>query len=160
MHPPRLQLQRALAANLTARPRCRPATLAGHNDQGVLNDVLGIGEGSEPAERHRALNTSGALRTRLLDSRLFLNGFYFYEYRRKRPLNASAVVAVHHNWIRGDRNKWQRAVAYQSVLEADDETSVRYVRRARRAMRRMEPWQYRNKTHPGNLFCGQSGPGC
>jgi len=130
------------------------------NDQGVLNDVLGIGEDSEPAERHRALNSSGALRWRVLDERRFLNGFYFYEHRTRQPIDASAAVAVHHNWIRGDRNKWHRAVAYEAILESDGETYAHFRRRARRSMRVREAWQYRNKSHPGNEFCGQSGPGC
>lgn len=58
------------------------------NDQAVFNDVL-----------HR----DARLRTLVLDSHVFMCGYFFYEYRHKRPLNASNVVAVHHNWIKGDR---------------------------------------------------------
>mmetsp|Transcript_26419 Transcript_26419/g.67041 ORF Transcript_26419/g.67041 Transcript_26419/m.67041 type:complete len:317 (+) Transcript_26419:157-1107(+) len=132
----------------------------GANDQGVLNDCLGIGEGSKGAERHRALNTSGGLAIHVLNSREFMNGFFFYEYRDQRPLNASSLVAVHHNWIRGDRNKWNRAVAYDTILQSDGEKFAHFRRRARRSMRNMEAWKYRNKSHAGNEFCGQSGPGC
>ena len=118
------------------------------NDQAVFNDVLlsmsGAGGASGGGSRR------GALRTLVLDSRVYLCGYFFYEYRDKRPLNATGVVAVHHNWIRGDRNKWERAVAYDAVVQDSNELKGHFLRRARSSMTRMHAWQYRNKAHPGN----------
>ena len=92
----------------------------------------------------------GGLRVRALDPRRFSNGFFFYEYRHKRPLNTSALVAVHHNWIRGDRNKWERAVAYDAVVREPDVTQRQFLKRARTSMVSMRAWEYRNMKHPGN----------
>ena len=60
------------------------------------------------------------------------------------------VVAVHHNWIRGDRNKWERSTAYQTIVTDDHETYRHFLKRARGAMATMTNWVYRNPNHPGN----------
>ena len=64
------------------------------NDQTVFNDVLVLMSGNGTAVPGRATR----LRTLVLDSRVFACGYFFYEYRHRRPLNASNVIAVHHNW--------------------------------------------------------------
>ena len=92
----------------------------------------------------------GGLRVRVLDAQRFSNGYFFYEYRDKRPLNASAMVVVHHNWIRGDANKWARALAYDTLVTDPTETYRRFLRRARSSMVRMHAWKYRDQSHPGN----------
>ena len=48
--------------------------------------------------RTAAPGRAARLRTLVLDSRVFACGYFFYEYRHRRPLNASNVIAVHHNW--------------------------------------------------------------
>ena len=106
--------------------------------------------GAKAVSARTAARHGGGLRVRALDTRRFSNGFLFYEYRHKRKLNASALVAVHHNWIRGDRNKWERAVAYDTVVEEDTETARHFLKRARSSMTNMRAWQYRNRAHPGN----------
>ena len=138
----------------------------GINDQTVFNDVLhchspssGVRRPADkdlvhynkcPGHTNRAPGGPPGLRVRALDQRRFLCGFLFYEYRRRRPLNATAAVAVHHNWIRGDRNKWERAVAYDTVITDANEPLRRFLRRARSSMTGMQEWQYRNRSHPGN----------
>ena len=92
----------------------------------------------------------GGLRVRVLDARRFSNGYFFYEYRDKRPLNASAMVVVHHNWIRGDANKWARALAYDTLVTDPTATYRRFLRRARSSTVRMHAWKYRDQSHPGN----------
>ena len=86
----------------------------------------------------------------VLSQKQFLCGFFFYEHRDSWPLNASAVVAVHHNWIKGDQNKWERAIAYDTVLQDSSESLRHFVRRARSSMATMPAWQYRNPKHAGN----------
>jgi hypothetical protein len=90
------------------------------------------------------------LRVRALEQREFMCGYFFYEFRGKRRINTSAIVAVHHNWIRGDRNKWDRAVAYSAVVTDANETLAHFLRRARSSMMRMPAWEYRNPRHAGN----------
>lgn len=132
------------------------------NDQTVFNDVLyclsgssgvrkpSVKEGHDKCHGLSLKKPDDGLRLHVLDSRRFLCGYLFYEYRRRRPLNASDVVAVHHNWIKGDRNKWQRAVAYDTVLQDPTEPLRHFLRRAKLSMVRMQEWQYRNRSHPGN----------
>lgn len=70
--------------------------------------------------------------------------------RYRLPINSTHLVAAHHNWIGGDENKWVRAVAYETVLESDNETLAHFRRRARHAIDAMPAWQWRNPAHPGN----------
>ena len=100
--------------------------------------------------KERSTRRGGGLRVRVLDVQRFSNGYFFYEYRDKRPLNASAMVVVHHNWIRGDSNKWARALAYDTLVTDPTETYRRFLRRARSSMVRMHAWKYRDPSHPGN----------
>ena len=51
----------------------------------------------------------------LLDPDLFINGFRFYENRHKHALSNN-IVLVHHNWISGDKNKWNRAKSFNCIL--------------------------------------------
>ena len=60
------------------------------------------------------------------------------------------VVAMHHNWIRGDHNKWERAKAYDAIVTDAGESRGEFIRRARASMVRMPAWEYRNPRHPGN----------
>ena len=105
--------------------------------------------GGAPSTR-AAGKRNGMLRLKVLSSEAFLCGFYFYEYRHKRPLNTSHAIAVHHNWIRGDRNKWDRATAYDTIVTDPSETRRHFLARARTSMVRKVAWQYRNPRHPGN----------
>jgi hypothetical protein len=100
------------------------------NDQSVLNDLL-VRHGSELR-----------VRTQVIDPRVVHNGRRFYETRHRRPINVSTIVGVHHNWIKGDDNKWARAVAYETILQYDNETLRHFQRRARRAMLLMPAWVY------------------
>ena len=108
------------------------------NDQSVLNDLLNW------------RGTTLGARLQVIAPNSFLNGYRFYEDRGLHPINVSTTVAVHHNWIKGDRNKWNRATAYETILNYDNETLGHFRRRARRAMLHMPAWQYRNPHHPGN----------
>ncbi len=88
------------------------------------------------------LSRSPGLRVARLDPMRFVNGFRFYEQNRSRGeprRNSSAVVLVHHNWIRGDAQKFARAVAYDTIPRAG-EGRVHFLRRARHAIVRKEAW--------------------
>lgn len=108
------------------------------NDQMVLNEVMW------PAVR------SHLLEVEVLEPTAFLNGFRFFEGRamptcRKpmwcAPLIPSRIVAVHHNWVRGDARKWARAATYELTTRAN-ESSAAFLRRARHAARAMPPWDW------------------
>ena len=101
------------------------------------------------------LSRSPGLRVARLDPMRFVNGFRFYEQNRSRGeprRNASAVVLVHHNWIRGDAQKFARAVAYDTIPRAG-EGRVHFLRRARHAIVRKEAWA------PPLLLFGSQPPG-
>jgi hypothetical protein len=51
----------------------------------------------------------------LLNKNLFANGYRFYENRHKHPVNKN-IVLVHHNWISGDANKWNRAKSFDCIV--------------------------------------------
>ena len=85
-----------------------------------------------------------------LDPRRFLSGWCFYEqlpehvHTTSQSLLSTApgllpdsVVAVHHNWIKGDRQKWLRAV--QAGAVAVDDTPD-FINRARTAMKALVQW--------------------
>ena len=65
----------------------------------------GVGSGGVTSSQGAG---QGTLRTLVLDSSQFPCGYYFYEYRHKRPLNASRVVAVHHNWCAQSKKAFPR----------------------------------------------------
>ena len=54
----------------------------------------------------------------LLDAKLFINGYRFYEDRDKHPVDANSIL-VHHNWIIGDARKWERANAFDCIVKND-----------------------------------------
>ena len=87
---------------------------------------------------------------RVLDSLHYSNGYLFYEFRHKRPLRPEALVLVHHNWIRGDKNKWERAKAYNAVITDPTESYRAFKDRTRNSMMRMRAWVYKDPNHPGN----------
>ena len=97
-----------------------------------------------------ALNTvvrnDTQLKVRGLDPRHFLSGFCFYEQlpthvRLASPsshhLVPGSVVAVHHNWLKGDLKKWARATQASAVLTDD---APGFVDRARASMRAGIRW--------------------
>ena len=90
------------------------------------------------------------LGVRVLDSLHYSNGYLFYEFRHKRPLRPEALVLVHHNWIRGDKNKWERAKAYNAVITDPTESYRAFKDRTRNSMMRMRAWVYKDPNHPGN----------
>ena len=61
-----------------------------------------------------------------------------------------AFACTYSRRIRGDRNKWERAVAYDAVVTDPGETHRHFVQRARASMMHMRAWEYRNRNHPGN----------
>ena len=63
---------------------------------GKANGGASVANALRSTVRHNARHPG--LRVRVLDSRSYPCGYFFYEYRHRRPLNASALVAVHHNW--------------------------------------------------------------
>jgi hypothetical protein len=122
----------ASGSSTSARPRpAHPATLvarasgatAGSRDATLRGAA---GGGAPPPSR----GTRRGLRVGVLDTRRFANGYFFYEYRSRRPLLTEQLVAVHHNWIRGDHNKWERADAYDALVTDAAETYRHFVHRA------------------------------
>ena len=87
----------------------------------------------------------------VLDQLLYQNGFRFYENRGRLPLDASAIVAVHHNWIGGDENKHRRAIEFDTILEQDNETLGQFEARALWSMARRPPWKYKKPAPPPRL---------
>ena len=86
-----------------------------------------------------------------LSALTYRNGYNFYENRSTlRGLNVLRLAAVHHNFIVGDDNKWDRAVWYDTVLASDNETRKHFLGRAIEAMHRKPQWKYRDRTHVGN----------
>ena len=113
------RLARAFRAGLASR--------RGANDQAVFNDVLW------------PLAHAGRVTVAPLPPTRFLNGYRFYEARATRPINASSIVAVHHNWVRGDAQKWKRATRY-ATLVLEMETREAFWARALRAFTALGPW--------------------
>ena len=112
-------MQRMLPYNDVARP---PA------DQHTFNMLLRDG-------LQRALE----LRVHTLSVAAFPNGRRFYEDRHVRPVNVSALAAIHHNWISGDANKWRRAVQYNGILRPGEPWAA-FLERARASAVTMPPW--------------------
>ena len=109
------------------------------NDQAVLNDVMW------PVVR------MGWLDVTVLDPEAYSNGFRFFEGRGRPtcgkpiwcvPLNAGRLVAVHHNWCRGDVPKWKRATTYQLITKPN-ESAASFLHRARLSVRQMPGWDYK-----------------
>ena len=68
------------------------------------------------------LNMYKPQRYGLLDKNLFTNGFRFYENRHKHPVSKNLIL-VHHNWISGDSNKWNRAKNFDCILNESTKNS-------------------------------------
>ena len=68
------------------------------------------------------LNMYKPQRYGLLDKNLFTNGFRFYENRHKHPVSRNLIL-VHHNWISGDSNKWNRAKNFDCILNESTKNS-------------------------------------
>lgn len=103
------------------------------NDQDVINSEI----------REHAAEIG--LQTYTLDPTVFVNGFFFYEYRHRRPIDVSRVAAVHHNYISGDSNKWRRAAEYNTILRAKESWPA-FVSRLRRAAITMPAWVPSSRT--------------
>ena len=97
-----------------------------------------------------------------LDPRRFLSGYCFYEqlpihtaasvFHQRRVassisqrLEPDAVVAVHHNWIKGDRHKWTRAVE-TSVVAVNNTPG--FLDRARSSMKAGVYWSVYEQSTP------------
>ena len=77
-----------------------------------------------------------------LPERHFLSGWCFYD---KRPLLKSGirpheVVGIHHNWLKGDANKWARAVSFGAVAFSDADAPG-FLERARGSMVTQGAWR-------------------
>ena len=124
-----LLLRNTAATRVLARQfRTALAARRGINDQAVFNDVLW------PLAQRRELHAEA------LPPARFLNGYRFYEARCAHPINASAIVAVHHNWVRGDERKWARATDYQTLVTNQSETRGSFWKRAKWAFTALGPW--------------------
>eukprot|EP00908_Phaeocystis_cordata_P006717 Transcript_17336.p1 GENE.Transcript_17336~~Transcript_17336.p1 ORF type:complete len:657 (+),score=48.73 Transcript_17336:119-2089(+) len=93
-----------------------------------------------------------AIRVQGLNESKFLSGFCFYE---QRPLSAhnvhpDKVVAVHHNWIRGDAAKYARAREYDAVVDAGPGLQRGFVARARASMAIQPAWTAYAEPGPRN----------
>lgn len=114
--------------------------------RGLARAALGGGGGGGHGERN-ASAAGGRVRAVALPAGTFLNGYRFYE-ARGRGFDAAAaarIVVVHHNWIRGDRKKWERASDFDAVTTAADARSGdagTFMRRALAAMRHKSRWVY------------------
>ena len=82
------------------------------------------------------------IRVAALTPSTFLNGYRFYEARRNGfgVAEASRVVLVHHNWVRGDIEKWRRAREFHALAINDTEPAAAFLGRARAAMRHKSAW--------------------
>ena len=83
------------------------------------------------------------VRTAALPTDAFMNGYRFYEGRSKgfTALQVSRIVVVHHNWIRGDNSKFQRARDFDT-LATRDHAEVDFMLRALVSMRSKSAWIY------------------
>jgi len=118
------------------------------NDQVALNHLLNlrrrdayqdsIEPGARPVRRHAYQD----IRVAALAPSTFLNGYRFYEARPNGfgVAEASQVVLAHHNWIRGDIEKWRRARDFHALAINDTEPAARFLGRARVAMRHKSAW--------------------
>ena len=97
----------------------------------LVEEIRSISSGD-----HRPL----PIRVQVLGQQVFQNGFRFYQARDTSPIDARQIVAVHHNWIGGDDQKHARAIAYDMIVESDNETLAGFKHRATDSMRRMPPW--------------------
>ena len=110
------------------------------NDQVALNHLLNLRrrdayqDSIEPGAR--------PVRVAALAPSTFLNGYRFYEARRNGfgVAEASQVVLAHHNWIRGDIEKWRRARDFHALAISDTEPAATFLSRARAAMRHKSAW--------------------
>ena len=100
---------------------------SGRNDQDIINSHL------------RERSARFGLQTYMLDPTAFVNGYYYYEYRASRRLNVSRLAAVHHNFISGDGNKWNRTVEYGGIIGID-EPWARFRQRMLRAATSVPEW--------------------
>ena len=76
---------------------------------------------------------------RLLPQYLFTNGFRFYENRHKQRIS-KRLVLVHHNWISGDVQKWNRAKSFDCVL--NESSKVWFSTMLERSLEKKQ-WVYR-----------------
>lgn len=121
--PATVALGRAFRSALARHP--------GTNDQEVFNSVVW--------NRSRTNN----LKVGVLPSSQFMNGYRFYEAPTNPRVDPSAIVAVHHNWVRGDHRKWKRAVKYQTLIANVNESYNAFWQRAHAAMN-MPAWNWRH----------------
>ena len=115
-------------------------------EQWLLNHLLqrrhayrdSIEPGARPVRRHAYQD----IRVAALTPSTFLNGYRFYEARRNGfgVAEASRVVLVHHNWVRGDIEKWRRAREFHALAINDTEPAAAFLGRARAAMRHKSAW--------------------
>ena len=131
-------------------------------EQWLLNHLLqrrhayrdSIEPGARPVRRHAYQD----IRVAALTPSTFLNGYRFYEARRNGfgVAEASRVVLVHHNWVRGDIEKWRRAREFHALAINDTEPAARFLGRARVAMRhKSSKLPYRCSQSPFETCNGQ-----
>ena len=72
------------------------------------------------------LNKYTPPRYELLNKNLFTNGYRFYEDRHMHPVSKNLVL-VHHNWILGDSNKWNRAKSFDCILNESSRHSFSHI---------------------------------
>ncbi len=102
----------------------------GENDQEVFNAIVW-----SRARKH-------LVKVNVLPADRFFNGYRFFEEPTSPRVNPSIIVAVHHNWVRGDRRKWNRGIDYRALLTNRSETYSEFWRRARIGMS-MPAWNWR-----------------
>ena len=85
---------------------------------------------------------NNTLKVNVLPFVQFMSGYRFFEAHVKPRIDPSVVVAVHHNWVRGDRRKWQRAMDYQTLIINRTESYDAFWQRAHKAMS-MPAWNWR-----------------
>ena len=77
-----------------------------------------------------------------LPERHFLSGWCFYDRRPllKSGIRPHEVVGIHHNWLKGDANKWARAVSFGAVSFSDADAPG-FLERARGSMVTQGAWR-------------------
>ena len=113
-----------------------------HNDQVHLNELLQQearhslrGEASRKSTH--VASTHDKIRVGVLPTACFPNGFHFYAQRpRSAGYDVRCIVAVHHNFIRGDAHKTHRAAQYGALARPEDDLA-HFLARANDTMRSM-----------------------